>query len=90
MRSACRRKWALIRHLDKRLLQATRRATWGLSPLREQVIRSIFGAPEAGVESAAVDAGFCCMSPSSIEVPINGMFVMVLTLLITIGVADVI
>ncbi|WP_246032380.1 hypothetical protein [Thalassobius vesicularis] len=41
-------EWALIRHLYKRPLD-TRRATWGLSLILQQIYRSVFGACEVGV-----------------------------------------
>ena len=61
-------------------------ATWGLSLMLQQAYRSIFGAREVGVELPQWMLGSLHVT-DSIEVPINGVFVMALTLLITIGVA---
>ena len=77
-------EWALIRHLYKRPLD-TLLATWGLSLILQQAYRSIFGAREVGVELPEWMLGSWQVS-DTIEIPINGMFVMVLTLLITIAV----
>ncbi|MGZ5810963.1 MAG: urea ABC transporter permease subunit UrtB [Xanthobacteraceae bacterium] len=78
-------EWALIQHLYKRPLD-TLLATWGLSLILQQAYRSIFGAREVGVELPSWMMGSLNVS-DSIEVQINGLFVMGLTLLITIGVA---
>src|SRR6202451_4362294 len=78
-------EWALIRHLYKRPLD-TMLATWGLSLILQQAYRSIFGAREVGVELPQWMLGSLHVS-DSIEVPINGIFVMVLTVLITLCVA---
>ena len=75
----------LIRYLYKRPLD-TLLATWGLSLILQQAYRSIFGAREVGVELPQWMLGSLHVT-ESIEVPINGVFVMGLTLLITIGVA---
>jgi urea transport system permease protein len=80
-------EWALIRHLYKRPLD-TLLATWGLSLILQQAYRSIFGAREVGVELPQWMLGSLQVS-DSIEVPINGIFVMCLTVLITIAVAYV-
>src|ERR1700754_1773084 len=77
-------EWALIRHLYKRPLD-TLLATWGLSLILQQAYRSIFGAREVGVELPQWMLGSLHVS-DSIEVPINGVFVMSLTFLITIAV----
>src|SRR5476649_1328142 len=73
-------EWALIRHLYKRPLD-TLLATWGLSLILQQAYRSIFGAREVGVELPEWMLGSLHVS-DSIEVPINGILVMVLTVLI--------
>jgi urea transport system permease protein len=78
-------EWGLIRHLYKRPLD-TLLATWGLSLILQQAFRSIFGAREVGVELPAWMLGSKQVT-DSIEVPINGIFVMCLTVLITICVA---
>ena len=68
-------EWALIRHLYKRPLD-TLLATWGLSLILQQAYRSIFGAREVGVELPQWMLGSLHVT-DSIEVPINGIFVMV-------------
>jgi urea transport system permease protein len=80
-------EWALIRHLYKRPLD-TLLATWGLSLILQQAYRSIFGAREVGVELPEWMMG-SWQATDSIQIPINGMFVMGLTILITIAVAYV-
>jgi urea transport system permease protein len=80
-------EWALIRHLYKRPLD-TLLATWGLSLILQQAYRSIFGAREVGVELPQWMLGSKQIT-DSIEVPINGIFVMCLTVLITCAVAYV-
>ena len=70
-------EWVLIRHLYKRPLD-TLLATWGLSLMLQQAYRSIFGAREVGVELPQWMLGSLKVT-DSIEVPINGVFVMVLT-----------
>lgn len=80
-------EWALIRHLYKRPLD-TLLATWGLSLMLQQAYRSVFGAREVGVELPQWMLGSLHVT-ESIEVPINGVFVMCLTVLITISVAYV-
>jgi urea transport system permease protein len=77
-------EWALIRHLYKRPLD-TLLATWGLSLIMQQIFRSIFGAREVGVELPSWMMGSISAS-DSIDIPINGIIVMVLTLMITVGV----
>src|SRR6195952_5623170 len=78
-------EWALIRHLYKRPLD-TLLATWGLSLILQQAYRSIFGAREVGVELPQWMIGSKQVT-DTIEVPINGIFVMTLTVVITIAVA---
>ncbi|KWV46234.1 urea ABC transporter permease subunit UrtB [Bradyrhizobium macuxiense] len=77
-------EWALIRHLYKRPLD-TLLATWGLSLILQQAYRSIFGAREVGVELPEWMMG-SWQATDAIQIPINGMFVMGLTILITIAV----
>jgi urea transport system permease protein len=74
-------EWAMIRHLYARPLD-TLLATWGLSLVMQQAFRSIFGAREVGVELPSWMMGSLPVS-GSIEVQINGLFVMGLTLAIT-------
>jgi urea transport system permease protein len=81
-------EWALIRHLYRRPLD-TLLATWGLSLMLQQAYRSIFGAREVGVELPEWMMGSKHVT-DTIEVQINGMFVMVLTTLITCAVAWII
>jgi urea transport system permease protein len=80
-------EWALIRHLYKRPLD-TLLATWGLSLILQQAYRSVFGAREVGVELPDWMMG-SWQATDSIQIPINGMFVMALTMLITIVVSYV-
>ena len=74
-------EWLLIRHLYARPLD-TLLATWGLSLIMQQAFRSIFGAREVGVELPHWMMGSLPVA-DTIEVQINGLFVMGLTLLIT-------
>jgi urea transport system permease protein len=73
-------EWALIRHLYKRPLD-TLLATWGLSLILQQAYRSIFGAREVGVTIPDWMMGSVYLT-DMIEVPINGLFVMGLTVII--------
>jgi urea transport system permease protein len=74
-------EWLFIRHLYARPLD-TLLATWGLSLIMQQAFRSTFGAREVGVELPQWMMGSLPVA-GSIEVQINGLFVMGLTLLIT-------
>src|SRR3982074_2565490 len=76
---------ALIRHLYKRPLD-TLLATWGLSLILQQAYRSVFGAREVGVELPQWMLGSLHVT-ERLEGPINGIFVMCLTVLITLSVA---
>jgi urea transport system permease protein len=80
-------EWAMIRHLYKRPLD-TLLATWGLSLILQQAYRSIFGAREVGVELPPWMMGSLQVT-DGIEVQINGLFVMTLTLAITVAVGYV-
>src|SRR3954468_17103057 len=71
-------EWALIRHLYNRPLD-TLLATWGLSLILQQTYRSIFGAREVGVTLPDWLMGSVHLS-ETIELPINGLFVMLLAL----------
>ncbi len=75
-------EWALIRHLYRRPLD-TLLATWGLSLILQQVYRSIFGAREVGVDQPDWMMGAANLS-DTIQIPVNGLIVMVLTILITV------
>lgn len=77
-------EWAMIRHLYKRPLD-TLLATWGLSLIMQQLYRTVFGAREVGVSLPDWMMGSYAVT-DTIEVPINGIFVMVLTLIITFAV----
>jgi urea transport system permease protein len=78
-------EWLLIRHLYARPLD-TLLATWGLSLIMQQAFRSTFGAREVGVELPQWMMGSLPVA-GSIEVQINGLFVMALTIIITAVVA---
>ena len=75
-------EWAMIRHLYKRPLD-TLLATWGLSLILQQAYRSVFGAREVGVELPEWMMGSKQVT-DTIEIQINGMFVMALTTLVTV------
>lgn len=77
-------EWSLIRHLYKRPLD-TLLATWGLSLILQQVYRTVFGPREVGVVLPDWMMGSFQVT-DTIEVPINGMIVMTITLFITLGV----
>ena len=77
-------EWGLIRHLYKRPLD-TLLATWGLGLILQQIYRSSFGAREVGI--TLPDWLMGSWQPSEgIDIPINGMFVMLVTLICTVGV----
>jgi urea transport system permease protein len=77
-------EWSLIRFLYKRPLD-TLLATWGLSLIMQQLFRTIFGARE--VTPTLPEWLMGSFKPSeSIDIPINGVFVMALTLALTGGV----
>jgi len=77
-------EWGLIRHLYHRPLD-TLLATWGLSLVLQQGFRSTFGARE--VTPTLPDWLMGSFKPTeTIDIPINGVFVMGLTLVITLGV----
>ena len=75
---------ALIRHLYKRPLD-TLLATWGLSLIMQQSFRSIFGARE--VSPTLPDWLMGSYAPTeTIDIPLNGLFVLGLTFIVTLGV----
>ncbi|MER0240152.1 urea ABC transporter permease subunit UrtB [Fulvimarina sp. MAC8] len=74
-------EWAMIRHLYKRPLD-TLLATWGLSLVLQQTYRTIFGAREVGVPLPDWLIGSLPLT-DFVEIPINGIFVMTLTFVIT-------
>jgi urea transport system permease protein len=78
-------EWGMIRFLYKRPLD-TLLATWGLSLIMQQAFRSIFGARE--VTPTLPEWLMGSFKPTeTIDIPINGVFVMGLSLLLTAGVA---
>ena len=77
-------EWAMIRFLYRRPLD-TLLATWGLSLILQQVYRSVFGAREVGVTLPDWLMGSIALT-DMIEIPINGLFVMGLTLLVSFAV----
>ena len=77
-------EWSMIRHLYKRPLD-TLLATWGLSLILQQTYRSVFGAREVGVSIPEWMMGSLPLT-DLIEVPINGIFVMVLAMSISLAV----
>ena len=77
-------EWAMMRFLYKRPLD-TLLATWGLSLIMQQAFRSIFGARE--VTPTLPEWLMGSFKPTeTIDIPINGVFVMALSLLLTAGV----
>lgn len=77
-------EWLLIRHLYRRPLD-TLLATWGLSLILQQLYRTVFGAREVGVDLPSWMLGSVSAN-DMIDIPINGMVVMSITLLIAVGV----
>ncbi|GAA0301254.1 urea ABC transporter permease subunit UrtB [Rhodovulum strictum] len=77
-------EWGLIRHLYRRPLD-TLLATWGLSLILQQIYRSVFGAREVGVTIPNWMMGSLPLT-DMIEVPINGLFVMVLAVGISVSI----
>ncbi|MEP5230300.1 urea ABC transporter permease subunit UrtB [Alcanivorax sp.] len=77
-------EWLMIRHLYHRPLD-TLLATWGLSLILQQTYRSVFGAREVGVSLPDWMMGSIAVT-DLVEIPINGIFVMVLALLIAFSV----
>jgi urea transport system permease protein len=77
-------EWALIRHLYKRPLD-TLLATWGISLALQQSFRSFIGPKE--VSPTLPDWLLGSWSPApGLDIPINGMFVLGLTAVVTCGV----
>jgi len=76
-------EWAMIRHLYRRPLD-TLLATWGLSLIMQQALRSIFGPRE--VSPTLPDWLMGSWAPTDmIDIPINGLFVISITALLTVG-----
>ncbi len=77
-------EYLMIRHLYRRPLD-TLLATWGLSLVFQQFFRSVFGARE--VSATLPDWLMGSLTPTEmIDIPINGLMVMGLTVLLTAGV----
>ncbi len=77
-------EWSMIRFLYRRPLD-TLLATWGLSLIMQQGFRLTFGARE--VSPTLPEWLMGAFKPTEmIDIPRNGVFVMVLTLLLTFGV----
>jgi urea transport system permease protein len=74
----------MISRLYKRPLD-TLLATWGLSLVMQQAFRSIFGAQEVSPTLPNWLMG-SYSATDKIDIPINGMFFMVITLVLTVGV----
>ncbi len=73
-------EFLLIRHLYKRPLD-TLLATWGLSLIMQQIFRSVFGGRE--VSADLPDWLMGSWKPTeSIDIPLNGVFVLVMALLV--------
>jgi urea transport system permease protein len=77
-------EWALIRHLYKRPLD-TLLATWGLSLGLQQVFRTAIGPKEVSPTLPDWLLGSWAPSPG-LDIPINGLFVLGLTAVVTGGV----
>ena len=77
-------EWSLIRHLYKRPLD-TLLATWGLALIMQQIFRSTFGAREVSPTTPSWLLGSWQPTPN-IDIPLNGLFIMALTLVVTVAV----
>jgi urea transport system permease protein len=77
-------EWALIRHLYQRPLD-TLLATWGLSLGLQQVFRTVIGPKEVSPTLPEWLMGSWAPSPG-LDIPINGLFVLGLTAVVTGGV----
>ncbi len=77
-------EWALIRHLYKRPLD-TLLATWGISLALQQCFRTFIGPKE--VSPTLPDWLLGSWAPAEgLDIPINGMFVLALAVVVTVGV----
>lgn len=75
----------MVRYLYKRPLDSLL-ATWGLSLIMQQMFRSLFGARE--VSATLPDWLLGSWQPAGgVDIPLNGLFVMAVTILLTAGVA---
>ncbi|MDO8448816.1 MAG: urea ABC transporter permease subunit UrtB [Rhodoferax sp.] len=77
-------EWALIRHLYKRPLD-TLLATWGISLAMQQAFRTFIGPKEVSPTLPDWLLGSWAPAPG-LDIPINGMFVLGLTTVVTCGV----
>jgi len=77
-------EFVLIRHLYKRPLD-TLLATWGLSLIMQQTFRSIFGAREVSPSLPEWLLG-SYQPTETIDIPLNGLFVLGLTIVVTFAV----
>jgi urea transport system permease protein len=77
-------EYLMIRHLYRRPLDSLL-ATWGLSLILQQAFRSIFGAREVSAKLPEWLMGSLEPTPT-IDIPINGLLVMGLTLTLTTAV----
>jgi len=77
-------EWALIRHLYKRPLD-TLLATWGVSLALQQMFRSFIGPKEVSPLLPDWLLGSWAPEPG-LDIPINGLFVLALTTVVTVGV----
>jgi len=77
-------EWALIRHLYKRPLD-TLLATWGISLAIQQCFRTFIGPKEVSPTLPEWLLGSWAPAPG-LDIPINGMFVLFLTSVVTGGV----
>jgi urea transport system permease protein len=77
-------EWALIRHLYKRPLD-TLLATWGVSLALQQAFRSFIGPKEVSPTLPEWLMGSWAPAPG-LDIPINGLFVLGLTTVTTVGV----
>jgi len=77
-------EWALIRHLYKRPLD-TLLATWGVSLAIQQMFRTFIGPKEVSPTLPDWLLGSWAPAPG-LDIPINGLFVLGLTTVVTLGV----
>ena len=77
-------EWGLIRHLYKRPLD-TLLATWGISLAMQQMFRTFIGPKEVSPTLPNWLLGSWAPSPG-LDIPINGMFVLGLTTVVTLSV----
>jgi len=74
-------EYLMIRHLYKRPLDSLL-ATWGLSLIMQQIFRSTFGGREVSPNLPDWLMGSWSATPT-IDIPINGMVVMAITVIVT-------